>query len=333
MVAAPRSDASRVASTVTEQQNVTTEEEEEAVEREEAGVVEEGSVGVGVAAEEEELQGPAAEAPALVEAPFDALAECPISRIPVPQLTYAARDQWALRLGPLLGSWQAAYPVHENFIKEPPRMHRNPVNNEVRLLPRERAWVDREFGRLLEMTTIGKALTVPRRIHPWRLVPKKGPKLYRLVVNMISTNRFLRYVWGRYEDLRAILPLIKRNTWFMTRDMTDAYFMIHVHPRSYEYLGFVWRNQYYWYRTLLFGLADSAGVFTSVISGICDYWRSKGVITLRSFFDDLFWAHESREMVELWHQFILAEARLLGITFDAVKGNVQPTQVGVVLGL
>lgn len=267
-------------------------------------------------------------------APTDSarLADCPVSLVPVPRLTLAARDQWALRIGTGLTDWLTGYPVHNNFWQLPPRMHHRPASRESTMSPLERAWADREFERFLKIGATMLSEQRPQRLHPWHLVPKKGPKLFRLVINMISTNKYLRYVAGRYEDIKTVLEMIERDAWFMSRDMTDAYFMVHVHIDSRQYLGFVWRDKYYVWRTLLFGLGDSAGVFTSIISALVDYWRSRGLRKTSSFFDDVCWTHRDREVVERWHRFILEEARLLGITFDPKKGNIVPTQRGVILG-
>lgn len=271
--------------------------------------------------------------PQEAQAPLDSdpLRDCPISLIPVPRLTLAARDQWAERIGAGLAAWLSGYPVHKNFFAQPPRMHHRPASREENMSVLERAWSDREFSRFLEIGCIMESPHRPWRLHPWHLVPKKGPKLFRLVINMISTNRYLRYVAGRYEDIRTVLSMIKRNFWFMTRDMTDAYFMVHVHKDSREYLGFVWRDKFYVWRTLLFGLSDSAGVFTSIISALVDYWRLQG-LSISSFFDDLFWTHRLKSMCEAWQDFISKEAGILGITLDPKKGNTAPTQRGVVLG-
>lgn len=260
------------------------------------------------------------------------LAACPYSLVPVPKLTSRPEVQaeWRLRIGDELAEWLRAYPLRENFWQEPPRQHYAPgnkINSDL-----ERAWFRREIDRLLTIGALRESIERPRRLHPCRLAPKKGVKLYRLVINMRSTNHYLRYVEGVYEDIRDVIKMLERNYWFVTRDMTDAYFMVHLREEDVTYLGFSWEGKYYVFLVLPFGLSDSPGVFTTIIGNLVRYWRRKFSMSITSFFDDVTWAHRCKEMVSRWSAQIEEEARQLGITFDPVKGNPEPTQCGVVLG-
>jgi len=209
-------------------------------------------------------------------------------------------------------------------------MHHRP--RDPALTPLEAAWAEREIARLLQIGTLQERGAPPRRMHRWRLTGKKGPKLFRMVINMIPTNRYLKYVPGRYDDVRFFLGLLGRGSFFMSRDLVDAYFHVNVHPLSRELLGFAWRARYFVFLTLPFGLSDSAGVFTTVYSALVDHWRRVAVPRIGNFFDDLFWAALTAADCLAAHEFILREARTLGLTFDPMKGNLAPTQQGVVLG-
>ena len=266
-----------------------------------------------------------------VSADSDPLKDCPCSWVPVPRLVLAAATEWRRRIGPELTQWLTAYPLHENFLQPPPRQHHAPRNRVDMNNALEVAWVDREFLRLLSIGAVEKWASRPLRLHPIRTAPKKGPKLFRLVINMRSTNRYLRYVTGRYEDIRTVLSLLQRGSWFVTVDMTDAYFMVHFHPNSRTYLGFQWRGCFYVWRVLPFGCSDSSGVFTSLISALVDYWRSCGLLCC-SFFDDVFSCAPTKDSCSASLAFIRSEAAALGITWDPKKGNPLPTQRGVVLG-
>lgn len=268
---------------------------------------------------------------ARASADSDLLKDCPCSWVPVPRLVLAAASEWERRVGPELVSWLTAYPLHKNFLRQPPRQHHAPSNRVDMNNTLEVAWVDREFHRLSSIGAVEKWATRPLRLHPVRTAPKKGPKLFRLVINMRSTNRYLRYVPGRYEDIRKVLSLLKRGSWFVTTDMTDAYFMVHFHPLSRTFVGFQWRGCYYVWRVLPFGCSDSSGVFTSLISALVDFWRSCGV-SCCSFFDDVFSCAPTMESCLASLAFIMSEAAALGITWDPKKGNPYPTQRGVVLG-
>ena len=260
------------------------------------------------------------------------LAKCPYSLVPVPRMTARPEvlDEWRQRIGDELTEWLRAYPLHKNFWQEPPRQHYAPgnkINSEL-----ERAWFQREIERFLTIGALRESPVRPRRLHPCRLAPKKGVKLFRLVINMRSTNHYLRYVEGIYEDIRNVIKMLGRNYWFMTRDMTDAYFMVHLHEDDVTFLGFSWEGKFYVFLVIPFGLSDSPGVFTTIIGNLVRYWRRRFGMSITSFFDDVTWAHPLKEKVLQWSALIEEEARLLGITFDPVKGNPEPTQRGVILG-
>lgn len=259
------------------------------------------------------------------------LSSCPLSLVPVTEMALAAASEWRRRIGERLTAWLCGYPLHLDLLEAPPRQHHAPANRIDRSNQLEVAWVEREFRRLQSIGALAKVASRPARLYPIRVVPKKGPKLFRLVVNMRSLNRHLKPVGGRYEDIRAILARVEKGSWFISLDITDAYFLVSMAEEASTWLGVSWQGSYYVYRALPFGCSSSPGVFTSIVSALVDYWRTLSVCC-SSFYDDIFACHLRKAICSAYAAFLRTEARTLGITFDFTKGNPEPTQQGVVLG-
>jgi len=164
------------------------------------------------------------------------------------------------------------------------------------------AWMDREMER---WRLVGAGAEIPAYLflNPVRLVPKKGPKLFRLVSNMRKLNKSVMTVPCIYEDLSSILKMIHPRAFFVTRDMQDGYFHVKIHPDSAPLLAFRWRSKILTHLALPFSLTQSPGIFTQVIQSLILFWRKQSLQCV-AYLDDIFLTHLDLCTLLLQAQFI-----------------------------
>ena len=60
-------------------------------------------------------------------------------------------------------------------------------------------------------------------------------------------------------------------------DMVQGYYHVNLHPESRTFTGFQWRDRYYVYNVLLFGMATAPRCFAKVMGILVRHWRAQGV--------------------------------------------------------
>jgi hypothetical protein len=69
-------------------------------------------------------------------------------------------------------------------------------------------------------------------ISPVFLVPKQGPKLWRLVINLRRLNLCLAALRCKFKSLATLIQLAGQGWWAITFDLTQGYHHISIHPDS-----------------------------------------------------------------------------------------------------
>jgi len=102
-------------------------------------------------------------------------------------------------------------------------------------------------------------------ISPVFLVPKHGPKLWRLVINQCCLNLCLMVLRCKFELLATLIWLAGQGWWTITFDLAQGYHHISIHPDSLLWFGFCVGQDWYHYWVIPFGLRWSPWVFTKVV--------------------------------------------------------------------
>ena len=67
----------------------------------------------------------------------------------------------------------------------------------------------------------------------------------RIILNLRKLNDNIEKLHFKMESLQSVLYLMKRNCWFASVDLKDAYYSVSVSQESRKYLCFLWDNHYY----------------------------------------------------------------------------------------
>lgn len=111
---------------------------------------------------------------------------------------------------------------------------------------------------------------------------KKASKS-RLVLNARHDNLF-KYK-HQYETRKLLSVCLCRKSIFFSFDLKSSYHFIKVHELSIEYLGFKWKNIYYVFDVLPFGISKAGYSFTKVMRKVVKFWRSKEIMIVM-YLDD-----------------------------------------------
>lgn len=109
------------------------------------------------------------------------------------------------------------------------------------------------------------------QISPLGLVPKNSPGEFRLIHHLsfpekASINHHIpkEFCTVQYQSIHNAIEIIKqvgKGALLAKIDIENAYKQIPIHPSDFELLGFMINNQYYYDKTLPFGLSYSCNLF------------------------------------------------------------------------
>ncbi|XP_011405606.1 PREDICTED: uncharacterized protein LOC100639089 [Amphimedon queenslandica] len=89
----------------------------------------------------------------------------------------------------------------------------------------------------------------------------------------------------KYEDFRTALDYFEEDAYLFTFDLKSGYHHIDIHVEHQSYLGFQWKDQFYVFTVLPFGLSTACYIFTKVLRPVVKHIRALG-IRLVLYLDD-----------------------------------------------
>jgi hypothetical protein len=120
-------------------------------------------------------------------------------------------------------------------------LHKEPTQGKVYHLPctgEKAEWIAEKLIDYLQRGNTMQTNSSPRVISPFFVIPKEGPKKYRLIVDLRQLNFFTKERPKiRMQSLEEVLPLIKEDSFMVTMDLQDYYLHFRIHPDSQKYLA------------------------------------------------------------------------------------------------
>uniref|UniRef100_A0A0N5BR41 Reverse transcriptase domain-containing protein n=1 Tax=Strongyloides papillosus TaxID=174720 RepID=A0A0N5BR41_STREA len=106
-------------------------------------------------------------------------------------------------------------------------------------------------------------------------VPRKNG-LPRLIVDLSPLNSFLNIEHFKLEDISSAIDLVFKGCFFISIDLSDAYYSIGVKADETFFLGITSNNKFYKFNSLAFGIATAPKIFTRVTRPIVCFLRKQG---------------------------------------------------------
>ncbi len=137
-------------------------------------------------------------------------------------------------------------------------------------------FIDSELHNLLSIGAISKSDSKPHCVSPISCVPKKNGK-FRLIVDLRNVNSFCSVPSFSNENINTVCDIIEPNDTLFTIDLKNGFYHINVHSDDRTFLGFKWRNQYFVWNVLPFGLSASPFFFQKTLRPVVQYCRELGL--------------------------------------------------------
>ena len=77
--------------------------------------------------------------------------------------------------------------------------------------------------------------------------------------------------------MKTAMMFFEKNDYLCTFDLKSGYHHVDIYVDSQIYLGFKWKQKYYMFTVLPFGLAMAYYVFTKLLRPVVKYLRTKGI--------------------------------------------------------
>ena len=190
-------------------------------------------------------------------------------------------------------------------------------------------FVDTELQRLLKIGAIEQVNQRPHCVLSMRVVPKKNNKS-RLVTDCRHVNLNIITPSFTQEGITAVAECIQKDDILMTIDVKDGFHHIVIKQSFRKYLGIFWRNKYYVWRTLCFGVSIAPYYFNKILRPVIAFICSQNV-RIAPFIDDLcLMMSKSEAMVH--SQFVLNTLSSLGWTPNYEKCDLTFTHQTIFVG-
>ena len=211
-----------------------------------------------------------------------------------------------------------------SFQNGPPRtpyIGRNPPSDEE-----AKAILDKEAAAIIEK---GAAVIVDHSanevISGFFARPKKEAGKWRPIVNLKFLNRHLRKVKFSMTTVADIRNSIQQGHYFVSIDLTDAYYSVPLNESAWPYVRFAWGGKIYEYHVLVFGLAPSPRVFTKMATAAVKFLKAVFLIWLAGYIDDFLIQADSAEKCRLHAEICILVFHCLGYEVNFKKSVLIPS--------
>ena len=152
-----------------------------------------------------------------------------------------------------------------------------------------------------------------------------------MILNLKDFNKNIEKVHFKMETLTNAISLMKKDCFFGSIDLKDAYFSINIHNEDRKFFRFKFDEVLYEFHGLPQGYKDSPRLFTKILKPVLGLLREKGNHLVGYIDDFLVQADKAEECKESIDQTgILFDE--LGFTVHPEKSCFKPTQVIEFLG-
>ena len=182
-------------------------------------------------------------------------------------------------------------------------------------------FIDHELADLLQSDVIEEVYSQPYCVSPIHAVLKKNGK-FRLITDLRKLNESCSPPKFANEGIKEVLQLVKPNDCLVTFDIKNGFFHVPVHAEHRPFLGFEWKEHFYQWKCLPFGLNGSPYFFYKVIRPVLQYLRQRG-LRIVAFVDD-FLLMSSPESILSDRQIVLDTFAELGLLLNFEKSSLEP---------
>ncbi len=186
---------------------------------------------------------------------------------------------------------------------------------------RETKFIDSEISLLLHSGAIKQCDKRPLCVSPISCVPKKNSS-FRLITDLREVNQCCTEIHFQYENIETTLQSINQGDNLVTFDVKNGFQHVPVCEEQQTFLGFCWRNIYYCWQVLPFGLSLSPYFFHKCIREAVKHLRLLG-LRVSAYVDD-FIQSDKLDVIISARDLALKELLDLGFFINFEKSSLLP---------
>ncbi|VDI40303.1 Hypothetical predicted protein [Mytilus galloprovincialis] len=213
------------------------------------------------------------------------------------------------------------------FITSPPVM----FNENNKSAYNNAEFVSEAITDLLRNNCIVQVKSRPHVVNPLTVsVQSSGKK--RLILDLRLVNE---HVWKskiKFEDWRVALQYFDRNNYTFKFDLRSGYHHLDIEQSCHTYLGFSWKQNFYVFTVLPFGLSSSPYIFTKCLRLLVKHWRKCG-IRIVLYLDGGWGTNSTFDSCNADSNFVLKSLTEVGFVINTEKSVWKPCQELIWLGI
>jgi hypothetical protein len=125
----------------------------------------------------------------------------------------------------------------------------------------------------------GCAIEVPFQpyiVNPLSAATHKSGKK-RLILDLSILDLSIKKEKVKFEDWKIAVQYFERDTFMFKFDLKSGCFHLDIFPQQHTYLGFMWKDKFYCFTVLVFGISTGPYIFTKCLRPMVKYWRENSV--------------------------------------------------------
>ena len=162
------------------------------------------------------------------------------------------------------------------------------------------------------------------------LRPKPGNK-FRMIIDLSDLNEFISKNHFKMDHLEVATQMLFPGAWLASIDLKEAYYAIPIAEEDQKFLCFQWKERYFKFKCMPFGLSSAPWIFTKTLKPIFSKFHDAGFEGF-GYIDDSFIIGESKEECALAISYLTDLFVRLGFRINVEKSVLQPSQKLTFLG-
>ena len=185
-------------------------------------------------------------------------------------------------------------------------------------------FVDHAISDLLDTGCIQEVPFKPFVVNPLSVATQNSCKK-RLILDVSLLNKCVKKDKFKFEDWRLALQMFSKDCFMFKYDLKSGYHHFDICPQQHTYLGFSWKNKFYCFTVLVFGLASNPYLFSKCLRAMVKYWR-QNCINIVLYLDDGFGMSHSIQEANTLSKFVEQSLIYAGLLINEEKSIFEPVQ-------
>ena len=206
------------------------------------------------------------------------------------------------------------------FLENPTRMSLR--NNKSAFVNHK--FVDQAVSELVNLGCARQVPFEPFVVNPLSVSINKSGKA-RLILDLSILNKCVRKDKFKFEDWKIAVQFFSKENYMFKFDLKSGYHHFDICVQQQTFLGFSWKNKFYCFTVLPFGLSTAPYIFSKCLRTLVKYWR-RNSINIVLYLDDGFGMTQNFDDCKTDAKFVKESLQFAGFLINEEKSVFDPVQ-------